>query len=151
MTHKPWYSKGLRFECQRSGNCCRTHGEYAYIYLAPADVTAIAAHQGLSESEFRARHCREDEGYTILRIDDPRCPFLEPDNSCGIYPVRPKQCATWPFWQENLDDRARWEGPVKTCCAGIGKGRLFTAEEVERSAQETEAWYEGPGPATDRT
>jgi len=142
MSPKPWYHKGLRFECQRSGNCCRTHGEYAYVYLAPADVTAIAAHLGLDEPTFLERHTAEDEGYTILRIDDPACPFLGEGNSCRIYPVRPKQCATWPFWQENLDDRARWEGPVKDCCSGIGKGAWFSVEEVERLARETEEWYE---------
>ena len=57
--------------------------------------------------------------------------------------MRPKQCATWPFWEENLRDEARWKGPVGECCPGIGQGPLFSAEEVERQARETEAWYEG--------
>lgn len=144
LTHKPWYYKGLRFQCQRSGNCCRTHGEYAYVYLAPRDVVAIAEFLGLERREFLERHTTEDEGYTILRIDSPACPFLVDGHSCGIYPVRPKQCATWPFWEENLKDRARWEGPISECCAGIGRGPLFTPAEMERQARETEAWYEGP-------
>lgn len=143
MEHKPWYDKGLQFTCQRSGNCCKTHGEYAYIYLAEADVVAISAHLGLSRPEFEAQHCTEEDGYTLLRIDSPECPFLLEGNRCGIYPVRPKQCATWPFWQENLDDRARWEGPVSDCCPGIGQGQLHSREEVERIARETEEWYEG--------
>lgn len=142
MPPKPWYDKGLRFECQRSGNCCKTHGEYAYVYLAPQDVEAIADHLGLDEDDFLAKHCAEDDGYTILRIDEPECPFLQEGNSCGIYPVRPKQCASWPFWDENLKDRKRWEGPVKACCPGIGKGRLYEAEEMKRIADENEAWYD---------
>jgi len=143
LSSKSWYHKGLRFQCQRSGNCCKTHGEYAYVYLAPRDVQAIAAHLDLEPADFLARYTAEDEGYTILRIDSPRCPFLQEDHSCGIYPVRPKQCATWPFWEENLRDEARWKGPVGECCPGIGQGPLFSAEEVERQARETEAWYEG--------
>ena len=142
MEDKPWYDKGLRFSCQRSGNCCKTHGEYAYIYLAEDDVVAIASHLQLSTAEFLTRHCTEEDGYTLLRIDSPECPFLEEGHRCGIYPVRPKQCATWPFWQENLDDRARWEGPVRDCCPGIGQGDLHSREEVERLARETEEWYE---------
>jgi uncharacterized protein len=138
----PWYANGLRFSCQRSGNCCKTHGEYAFIYLADQDVLAISRHLGLEPAEFRSKHCAEDEGYTILQIDAPRCPFLAPDNSCSIYPVRPKQCATWPFWQENLEDQARWEGPVKQCCPGIGQGELHSSEEIEELADETEEWYE---------
>ena len=74
-------------------------------------------------------------------MDDPACPFLGADNRCHIYPVRPKQCATWPFWEENLE-RASWDGPVRECCPGIGSGPLHSAEEVERLAAETEAWYE---------
>ena len=143
MNPKPWYHKGLRFECQRSGNCCKTHGEYAYIYLTPHEVVSIARFLKLGEDEFLQKHCAEDEGHTILRIDSPDCPFLENGNSCGIYPVRPQQCASWPFWQDNLEDQSRWEGPVKGCCPGIGRGPLFDAGQVERIAEETEEWYEG--------
>ena len=75
-----------------------------------------------------------------LRMDAPACPFLQEDQRCGIYPVRPKQCATWPFWEENLE-RENWEGSVKDCCPGIGKGKLHSAAEVERVARETEEWY----------
>lgn len=142
MSRKPWYHKGLRFECQRTGRCCTSHGEYAYVYLAEADVVAIAAELELPEAEFLTRYCAEEDGWTLLRMDDPRCPFLTEENGCAIYRVRPKQCATWPFWEENLD-RARWEGPVRERCAGIGRGPLHSAEEIERLARETEDWYEG--------
>ncbi len=142
MPDKPWYHAGLRFECQRSGNCCRTHEEYAYVYLAEADVRAIAAHLELSEQEFLEAHCASEDGYTLLRIDEPACPFLQEPSTCGIYPVRPKQCATWPFWEETLKAEQRWNGPVKACCPGIGQGRLHSQEEVERAALETEQWYE---------
>ncbi|MFT7486764.1 MAG: Fe-S-cluster containining protein [Candidatus Paceibacteria bacterium] len=142
MPKEPWYQAGLRFECQRTGNCCRTHGEYAFVYLSEADVTAISGHLGLSEEEFLEQRCAQEGDYTILRIDEPACPFLSPESTCNIYSVRPKQCATWPFWDENLKDEKRWEGPVKQCCPGIGKGRLHSVEEIEQTARETEEWYE---------
>lgn len=139
---KPWYHNGLRFECQRCGNCCTSNGEYAYVYLAPADQEALAAHLGLTVREFLARHCAEEEGHVLLRMDQPECPFLTPERRCAVYPARPKQCRTWPFWQENLV-RERWEGPVKAICPGIGSGPLHSAAEVERQARETEEWYGG--------
>ena len=142
MTPKPWYREGLRFECTQCGNCCRSHGEYAFVYLAAADLEALAAELGLSQAEFKGRYCREEGGYTVLRMDEPACPFLTPDNRCSVYRARPKQCRTWPFWEENLE-RAVWEGPVKECCPGIGRGPLTPAAEVERIARETEEWYEG--------
>ena len=141
MSRKPWYSKGLRFQCTQCGECCKNHGSYTYVYLAEADVDAITGFLELAREDFLARYCIREEGRISLRMDDPACPFLGADNRCRIYPVRPKQCATWPFWEENLE-RASWDGPVRECCPGIGSGPLHSAEEVERLAAETEAWYE---------
>ena len=138
---KSWYSKGLRFSCTQCGNCCRNHGEYTFVYLAEADIEAIAGFLGLEEERFLEEYCREVDGWVTLRMDAPACPFLEEDARCAIYPVRPKQCATWPFWEENLV-RETWEGPVKECCPGIDEGPLYSAAEVERIVRETEEWYE---------
>lgn len=140
MSPKPWYADGLRFACTRCGNCCRNHGRYAYVYLAPADVRAIAGYLGLPEAQFLARYCQEENGWISLRMDSPACPFLEAGNTCAIYPVRPKQCATWPFWKENLR-REVWQGEVKADCPGIDQGELHPREEIERIARETEEWY----------
>lgn len=145
MPSKPWYSKGLRFSCTCCGNCCRNHGDYAFVYLARHDVAAIAGFLGLPEARFLAEYCQRAEGWVTLRMDEPACPFLQEDNRCAIYPVRPKQCATWPFWEENLE-RATWEGPVAECCPGIGHGPLVSAAEAERIARETEDWYENDAP-----
>ena len=139
MASKPWYDKGLRFECTRCGNCCRNHGDYAYVYLAEADVSAIARHLGMEREEFLRTHCKEEDGWVTLRMDAPACAFLRPDHTCAIYPVRPKQCATWPFWKENLR-RATWTEVGKDC-PGIGRGELVPRAEIERIARETEEWY----------
>lgn len=137
---KRWYGKGLRFDCTRCGNCCRNHGEYTFVYLTESDLREIPRFLGVSRARFVAEHCTVDEGWTVLRMDQPACAFLGDDNRCRIYPVRPKQCATWPFWTENLE-RSVWEGPVADCCPGIGKGPLTPAAEVERIARETDEHY----------
>jgi hypothetical protein len=110
------------------------------VYLAPPDVSAIARHLGIPKRAFLDAYCQSEDGWVSLRMDSPACPFLEPGNRCAIYPVRPKQCATWPFWEENLQ-RATWEGEVKTDCPGIGRGELHSREEVERIARENAEWY----------
>ena len=145
MPSKSWLRKGLRFECTGCGNCCRNHGEYTHVYLAAADVSAIARHLALDEAEFLARYCRREDGWVLLRMDAPACPFLAPDDRCRIYPVRPKQCATWPFWKENLT-RAAW-AEIARDCPGIGRGELVPREEVQRLARETEEWYSELRPA----
>jgi hypothetical protein len=142
MERKPWYYKGLQFSCTQCGNCCRNHGEYAYVYLTERELQAIPAYLGLSRKDFVARYCVKEEGsWHSLRMDAPACPFLGEDSRCAIYPVRPVQCRTWPFWEENLK-RATWEGPVRACCPGIDQGQHYSREEVERLARETEECFE---------
>jgi Fe-S-cluster containining protein len=139
---QPWYGTGLRFRCTQCGNCCRNHGEYTHVNLTEPEITRIAARLGLERADFLDRFCtKEPSFHWTLRMDAPACPFLTAENRCSIYPVRPKQCATWPFWTENLDE-ATWNGPVRATCPGVGRGRLHSAEEVERIARETDEWYE---------
>jgi uncharacterized protein len=140
MKPKPWYDKGLRFECTQCGACCKNHGDYAFVYLTEHDLREIPRFLGISRADFVERYCTRDEGWVVLRMDEPACAFLDERNRCKIYPVRPKQCATWPFWSENLE-RGAWEGPVKDCCPGIGKGPVTPAAEVERIARETDEFY----------
>jgi len=101
----------------------------------------MARHLGLEEAEFRATYCAEEDGWTVLRGDQPTCPFLGEGNDCRVYEVRPMQCRTWPFWQENLK-REVWRKEVEPICRGVGQGRLHSRAEVEEIAQRNEDWYE---------
>lgn len=143
MSLKPWYENGLRFRCTQCGECCRNHGQYTFVNLTEVELREIPQFLGLPRSEFLERFCVKEPGFhPTLRMDSPACPFLGADNRCQIYPVRPLQCRTWPFWKENLV-RETWEGAVKDVCPGIGEGELHSRDEIERIADETERWFEG--------
>jgi Fe-S-cluster containining protein len=136
-----WYDKGLAFECTGCGACCRTRGAHAYVYLTAADVAAAAAHLGLEGSEFCARFCETDaDGSLCLLVTPGDCVLLDADGRCRAYPARPKQCATWPFWTENLV-AATWYGAVKSLCPGAGCGRIHSRSEIEAIAKERDDWY----------
>ena len=137
----PRYSEGLRFECTGCGNCCRNHGEYGYVYLMPPEVTALAELLDLDEATFLERWCTEEEGWTLLRMDQPQCPFLSEEGSCTVYAARPMQCRTWPFWEENLASATAWEA-TKLVCPGIGKGVRVEWQEAAEIARRNGAWYE---------
>jgi hypothetical protein len=70
--------------------------------------------------EFRARWTKKDDGYTVLKMDGPACPFLD-GARCTVYGARPLQCRSFPFWPENLKSRVRWED-LSAFCPGVGKG-----------------------------
>lgn len=147
MADARWYEEGLRFQCTQCGNCCRNHGDYTYVYLTEVELEEMPAFLGLTRSEFLRRYGTKEPGsFWSLRMDQPACPFLSEDGRCQVYEVRPKQCRTWPFWEENLVEEV-WKGPVKDCCPGLDQGKLTSADEVDRIAAETEAWFDDPRPA----
>jgi len=124
-----WYREGVRFACTGSGKCCAIHGEHAYVYFTREEEAAIARHLGMTVRTFRHRHTRRTSfGPRTLRFPDGGCTFLR-DRRCSIYPVRPAQCRTWPFWPENMDPEV-WEHEVAAFCPGVGRGRLYSMEEI---------------------
>ncbi len=136
---RPWYSDGLRFTCTACGKCCVNHGEdYAYVYLAEIEIDALAAHFGLERDAFLERYTTTDQGEVVLLDNGDRCIFLDDAMRCTVYPARPRQCRTWPFWRENLD-RKEWDGPIRDVCPGVGTGALYTRDEIEAIADWTDA------------
>lgn len=126
---KRFYREGIRFECQGDGKCCVTRGAYGYVYLSFNDRRRLAAHLGLSGLEFTTKYTKKVDGLYELQYTGKDCPFLK-QGRCEVYKARPNQCRTWPFWPENMDT-AVWERDVASWCAGVGRGRLYTAEEIE--------------------
>jgi uncharacterized protein len=126
---------GTRFACQGSGHCCTAHGEYGYVYLSLEDRRRLAAHLGLRTSSFTRRYCSRTDGEVHLKHPDRDCCFLA-GHRCSVYAARPQQCRTWPFWPENMSPAAWRE--AQSFCPGIGRGRLYSAEEVRALIAEQE-------------
>jgi len=126
---RSFFKDGIRFKCQGEGKCCVSRGNYGCVYLSFKDRRRLAAHFKISTTEFTARYTKKSDGLYELNYTDRDCPFLE-DNCCIVYQARPWQCRTWPFWPENMD-KTVWEREVALYCPGVGKGRLYSAEEIE--------------------
>ena len=127
---KPFYQEGIHFECQGEGKCCVTRGRYSYVYLSFSDRRRLATHFKLSTAEFTERYTEKEDGRYQLQYADKECPFFK-NNRCEVYAARPWQCRTWPFWPENMN-KTKWEREVVPYCPGVGKGRLYSAEEIEQ-------------------
>lgn len=127
----PFYRDGIRFECQGSGRCCMSRGAYGYVYLTPEDEERLAKHLELPLQSFRQLHTDVTGGYRHLVDPDKDCIFLV-DARCSVYESRPHQCRTWPFWPENMTSLRVWKREVARFCAGVGKGRVYSAEEIDQ-------------------
>lgn len=137
---KEWWRDGVRFECQGSGKCCTSHGQYGFVYLTLKDRQRMAKLLGLSTGEFTRTHCERTGGvwHLIEKPDRPDCMFLK-DKRCGVYEARPQQCRTWPFWPEVMSPK-KWASDVVSFCPGVGKGPVRTGEEIERAIRDQVAW-----------
>lgn len=121
-----FFDEGVRFECLKCGGCC--NGEPGVIYVSDAEITAIAEYTTIERDIFVER-CLYliEQSYSINETDDGRCIFYE--NGCSIYPVRPLQCSTFPFWFQNMRSQSSWSEALLRC-PGIGKGPLFSKEAI---------------------
>jgi Fe-S-cluster containining protein len=92
------------------GRCCR--GAPGQVWVDAAEIEAIAAHLEISGIEFRRDYARRVDGRWALRevalaANDRPCIFFDLERSCcTIYPVRPRQCARFPFWERFRHDPA---------------------------------------------
>jgi uncharacterized protein len=112
-----WYADGLRFSCHQCGNCCS--GSPGYVWLSLEDMKNIAAFLKVEFETFTKTYVRHVKGgYSLIERANYDCIFLRRENGksmCGIYPVRPTQCRTWPFWNDNLKSQRAWADAATRC------------------------------------
>jgi len=131
----PWYVAGLAFECQGCGSCCAGPGE-GYVWVTQDEIAAIAEYLSITPDEMHKSYLRRVSRRYSLREDQRTkdCVFLSPDQGqgrrCAIYPVRPTQCRTWPFWPANLRRPGAWVRAAMKC-RGINRGRLIPFDRIE--------------------
>lgn len=136
QTTNDFIKNGIKFECQGSGKCCTSHGEYGFVFLTLEDRQRMAKHLRLSTQKFTKTYCEKTSGYFHLREDmtNPDCLFLV-KKRCSVYVARPTQCRTWPFWPEVLNAKT-WSTDVANFCPGVGKGKTHSTATIEKAAQE---------------
>jgi len=109
--------------------------EPGYVYFTWAELEAMAAHLGMTAHRFSKQYGAEfDAGWqrwAINAMDGQGCPLLDKDRGCRVHPVKPKQCASFPFWPELLDDKEAWQD-IKRYCPGLDaeEGRLYSEDEI---------------------
>jgi Fe-S-cluster containining protein len=134
MTGQPFHAQGLRFECTGCGECCRSrNGQPSWVYVTLDERRRLARHFKLRTSAFTRRYCEKTNGFFHLRNPSSDCLFLD-GARCTVYAARPGQCRTYPFWNENMGTR-EWAKTAREC-EGIGRGRLWTREEIELRLQD---------------
>jgi len=78
-------------DCLQCANCCKTTGPL----FTDKDIERISKHFKLKPQQFISKFLRMDEENDYVLQSVP-CTFLDADNYCSIYEVRPKACSEFP-------------------------------------------------------
>ncbi len=126
---EPWYRDGLAFECTRCGACCT--GAPGYVWVDDEEIAALAHHLALSVDDFTRKYVRRvEDDLSLIEKPGGDCIFWTSDAGCTVYPARPRQCRTWPFWPENVRSERAWKR-VCEICPGSGTGPVYTVEAIQ--------------------
>lgn len=111
-----WFKEGLRFKCTGCGKCCT--GAPGFVWVDDTEIEAIAAHLDSSKETFSKEYTRQVDNRTSLIERAGKsgfdCVFLK-GKQCEIYPVRPKQCRTFPWWLHNVASEQAWRETAQEC------------------------------------
>jgi Fe-S-cluster containining protein len=128
----PWYAPGLRFSCAGCGDCCGQ--DPGTVEFTADEERAMAAFLGVDIEQFRESYVWRK--YGVISLKEKKnydCVFLHRDEKnvrCKIYPVRPKQCRSFPFWPEILENEQEWNN-YSLLCPGMDAGAFHEASEID--------------------
>jgi hypothetical protein len=127
-----WYKDGLSFTCTQCGNCCG--GDPGYVWATEEELARIAQFIGHENPRLDKRYLkRVGVRYSLVEKENGDCIFLKRENgkaACSIYPVRPLQCRTWPFWNELLRSQGSWNQASERC-PGMNHGQHYGFVRIE--------------------
>ena len=164
----PWYADGLKFTCTQCGNCCT--GGPGYVWISREELGRLAEYLHMSPEAVLEKYCRTiGENISLNEHRNARgeydCVFLKEERversagagaekvvhtkrSCTIYPVRPLQCRTWPFWDGNLASQEVWNISARRC-HGMNHGHRFTKKQME-ALRDAKDWPAKPPTSSSR-
>ena len=99
-------------DCLKCGNCCKT----TPAIVERSDIKRIAKFLGVPPKSFIRKYLLEDVGGGMV-IQRVPCTFLNSDNTCQIYEVRPKACREYPHTdQKDFHRRAKMNAKNTIVC-----------------------------------
>lgn len=85
----------MKINCLECANCCRT----TPALLTRSDVKRISGFINISQKQFINKYVLEDVNGEMMLNGVP-CKFLNEDNTCSVYEVRPEACRRYPHTNE---------------------------------------------------
>ncbi|NCX96493.1 MAG: YkgJ family cysteine cluster protein [Chitinophagia bacterium] len=84
-------------DCLQCANCCKNHSPR----FKQPDIKRIAKYLKIKEGDLVQQYLKIDEDGDYVLQSTP-CAFLNDDNTCKIYDVRPSDCSRYPYTDEDV-------------------------------------------------
>jgi len=135
IKQKIFRQKGIRFQCQQCGQCCIRPGR---VYFSEEEINRGANHLDITSKDFIKKYINSLKRGFHVSDSHESCPLYKEGIGCSIYPVRPIQCSTFPFWETNFITLTAENNLYKEC-PGMGKGKFYPYSIVfQRTADNNE-------------
>lgn len=131
-----WYEKGLSFSCTGCGKCCT--GFPGYVWITNEEAQKIAQFLQIPLEKFLVHYVRKlSRGLSLKEISPSYACIFYQDKKCTIYPIRPLQCRSFPWWPEIVKNEENWKN-ASCSCEGINhkSASLVSAETIQKTLDE---------------
>ncbi len=133
---RPWYGGGLAFQCTGCGDCCS--GEPGAVWLNDEEIALLARHLELSAVRFEQQYVRRlGARRSLHERASGDCVFFDPEQRiCIVYPARPVQCRTYPFWNALIKDEQSWAAVQNSCKGARQRQSSVDAADIGQRAEQ---------------
>ena len=100
------------------------------MWVSEEEIDQLADWLTMDRAQFVRQYVRKvGRRKSLVEYASGDCAFFDPETRrCQVYPVRPGQCRTGPFWDSNLRSPEAWE----STCGHCPGARCVPLEEIER-------------------
>lgn len=125
-----------RVNCRRCGFCCKS----CNAMLSKQDIDLLCRYLECSFEELYEKYMDKNARIPYLKLP---CPFLNKDNNCDVYPVRPKPCREFPFNEFTaIVDPCPLGKEIRRVVEEIEGGPITQInEEMQKVANETDEFF----------
>lgn len=139
-----YHNQPIRFRCTQCSQCCYG-GKYAYVKASHQEIENIRSFLKITREDFKTDYLIKlvDHGYGIrMKFSvlaktmgkKGHCILLNEEGKCSVYPVRPTQCRSYPFWPEILISEDKWNDE-RSRCEGINLGDVVATDYIEEQKE----------------
>ena len=98
-------------DCLSCAKCCKGIPPI----MLEEDIKRIADSIDMKPEEFTSKHTQIDEDGDRVMKSSP-CIFLLDDNTCSVYPLRPKACQEYPLLENRFVENINYHMVNKDFC-----------------------------------